>query len=155
MRVPLKTNAEHVEGLTLGPVSASIERVEAWDREITITGQEDLEANLLRLDVCRKVLRRGGLISQASQLDQVVEAHQLAAGALVVATLHLQVIETRGLQGRSDHRKEGRLNANDFNAQVIGLEQLVIKTLAGEPLADRASLGCSNGSGVLRHRSQA
>jgi hypothetical protein len=44
--------------------------------------------------------------------------------------------------GGSNDRQHGRLNTNLFDANVVGVQNVVIKPLNVQPLADRARLNC-------------
>ena len=86
-------DAKHVEGFAFRPIGAAEQRVEAGDGEVTGAGQKHLEAHFLGLHGGGQVLGGRGLVGQGRQFHQVIEAHQLATGALVVAPLALQVVE--------------------------------------------------------------
>ena len=121
---------KEVKCFALLPIRSSKQWIEGWDREISITGQAHLKANF----------SRGSAIT-APNLNQVIEADQRFARALIKAPLNLQVIKTLGLQGCSHQWPCQGLNPQALNPQVVVLKNLVIKTLAREPLGERTSLG--------------
>ena len=141
-------DAIHVEGFALLPVGAAVEAIEAGDGEVTIALQEHLEPHLLRpgrggqgVAGAGGIAGQGDLVGQDGQFHQLVEAHQAAAGALVVAALALQVIKTTGLEGGGDQGQEQGLHPQGLDAQVVGFEALVLKTLGTKPAAHRPGLG--------------
>ena len=106
-------DAVHVEGFALLPVGAAEQAVEAGDGEVAIALEEYLEPHLLGpggggqgLAGAGRIAGQGHLVGQGGQFHQLVEAHQPAAGPLVVAALALQVIEAAGLEGGGDHGQE-------------------------------------------------
>ena len=51
---------------------------------------------------------------------------------------------------RNDHGKNGSINADLLNTEMIRLEAVVIKSLLVEPLAHRTRLGSNNRTRVIR-----
>ncbi len=80
----------------------------------------------------------------------MIEANQLLTGTFVVAPLTLEIVETVALERRSDHRKNGSVNADLLNAEMIRLEAVVIKALLVQPLAHRTRLGSNNCTRFIR-----
>ena len=70
--------------------------------------------------------------------DEVIEANQPLARPFVVTALALQIIKTMAFYSGSDDRQYGRVNTNLFDANVVGIQNVVIKPLSVQPLADRA-----------------
>ena len=137
-------DAIHVEGFALLPVGAAEQPIEAGDGEVAIALQEHLEPHLLGpgrggqgVAGAGRIAGQGDLVGQGGQFHQLVEAHQAAAGPLVVAALALQVIKAAGLEGRHDQGQEQGLHRQGLNAEVVGLEPFVPKPLGAEPAAHR------------------
>ena len=82
---------------------------------------------------CFHLLRHG---------DEVIKANKPLARPFVVTALALQIIKTMAFDGGSNDRQHSRLNANLFDANVVGIKNVVIKPLSVQPLADRARFNC-------------
>jgi hypothetical protein len=65
----------------------------------------------------------------------VIKANEPLSWALVVSALTLQIVETIAFQGSSDHLQEESFNPDLLNTKMVSIQDIVIKTLLVQPLA--------------------